>query len=104
VDFCARVRSGRGDLPQEPGTERDVREPSIWRARAPIPIYGSIARMERSEPLAGASRRPSTVPDIDPQAGDCSGAGRADIAKGMTDSVQGTILIGPARPHGISMS
>jgi hypothetical protein len=29
--------------------------------------------MERSEPLAGASRRPSTVPDIDPQAGSDQG-------------------------------
>ncbi len=45
-------------------------DPSIWRARAPIAICGPTARMERSEPLAGASRRPSTVPDIDPQAGD----------------------------------
>jgi hypothetical protein len=48
---------------------RDAITVVIWRARAPIAIYGSIARMERSEPLAGASRRPSTVPDIDPRAG-----------------------------------
>src|SRR5665213_4428933 len=44
-------------------------EPSIWRARAPISICGPTARMERSEALAGASRHPSTVPDIDPRAG-----------------------------------
>ena len=41
----------------------------IWRTRAPISIYGPTAGMERSEPLAGVSRRPSAVPDIDPRAG-----------------------------------
>jgi len=48
-----RVRSGRGPL--------------IWHARAPIPVCGPTARMERSEPLAGVSRPPGAVPDIDPR-------------------------------------
>src|ERR1035441_3543109 len=46
-----------------------MRELSLWRARVPISICGPTARMERSGPLAGVSRRPSAVPDIDPQAG-----------------------------------
>src|SRR5664280_2088359 len=69
-DFCARVRCRRDDLTHEPGSERGVREPSIWRARAPISICGPTAQMERSGPLAGVSRRPSAAPDIDPRAGD----------------------------------
>lgn len=68
-DFCAGVRRGRSGLAHGPEAERTLREPSFWRARAPIAICGPTARMERSEPLAGASRRPRTVPDIDPQAG-----------------------------------
>ena len=52
------------------GVIRVTPDPSIWRARGPNSIYGQTARMERSEPLARASRRPCTVPDIDPQAGD----------------------------------
>jgi len=42
---------------------------TVWRARAPIAICGPTARMERSGPLAGVSRRPSGGPDIDPRAG-----------------------------------
>jgi hypothetical protein len=53
------VRSGRGPL--------------IWHARAPIQVCGSTDRRERSELLAGASRRSGTVPDIDPQACECRG-------------------------------
>jgi len=65
-----RVRSGRGGLTCEPGTVRSFREPlSIWRTWGLISSCGPTARMERSGPLAGVSRRSSSVPDIDLRAG-----------------------------------
>jgi hypothetical protein len=62
-----RVRSGRGGLTCERGTMRSFWEPLVWRTRALISSCGPTARMERSGPLAGVSRRSSTMPDIDPR-------------------------------------
>ena len=55
-----------------PPAALDVAQPRavvIRRARVPIPMCCWLARMKQSGPLAGASRRPSTVADIEPQAG-----------------------------------
>ena len=54
VDPCRPTSQGRDDR-------------LIWRTRAPISMCGPADRMERSEPLAGVSRRPSAAPNVDPR-------------------------------------
>jgi hypothetical protein len=56
VDPCRPTSQGRDDR-------------LIWRTRAPISMCGPADRMERSEPLAGVSRRPSAAPNVDPRTG-----------------------------------
>jgi len=56
VDPCRPTSQGRDDR-------------LIWRTRAPIPTCCPTTRMERSEPLAGVSRRPSVAPNVDPRTG-----------------------------------
>jgi hypothetical protein len=59
LQTLVHIRSGRGGLTYEPGTVRNFRKPLMlmWHARALIPVRGSTGPRERSEPLAGASRR-----------------------------------------------
>jgi len=63
-------------LPHDHCVRRGTQRIGVWswwssNRHARCPVCGSAyGHMERSEPLAGVSRRPTVGPDIDPRAGD----------------------------------